>query len=319
MFGMIGLEGISGSSFLEVLRNLVLEYVPDGERVLKLLSDNAELFLALGIAVGLSQCFFGYAMRKLWTGILSVILCGCFGAAAAVAVFPEPAALSAVTAVAAVLGGVTGYFLWIAGCFLRPFFVVAVAVFILFVISGSNVPGIIAGLSAGLVAGVATVAFYRVCLVFYTALAGGMLAGACISGFVGVTGYPVLLIGGLIAVAGIAVQFVMGRNSKLAAGAGMSAKEAAKRLKATTQMDMAAQLAATDEQDGDGQESPCEAGTADGTVPSGEDFTRPQEEKTEEALQAKPGGNGEAAGVCPACGTPDSERAKFCMQCGLKL
>ena len=176
MFGMIGLEGISGSSFLEVLRNLVLEYVPDGERVLKLLSDNAELFLALGIAVGLSQCFFGYAMRKLWTGILSVILCGCFGAAAVVTVFPEPAALSAVTAVAAVLGGVAGYFLWIAGCFLRPFFVVAVAVFILFVISGSNVPGIIAGLSAGLVAGVATVAFYRVCLVFYTALAGGMLA-----------------------------------------------------------------------------------------------------------------------------------------------
>ena len=312
MFGMIGLELISGSSFLEVLRNLVLEYVPDGERVLKLLSDNAELFLALGIAVGLSQCFFGYAMRKLWTGILSVILCGCFGAAAAVAVFPEPAALSAVTAVAAVLGGAAGYFL-------RPFFVVAVAVFILFVISGSNVPGIIAGLSAGLVAGVATVAFYRVCLVFYTALAGGMLAGVCISGFVGVTGYPVLLIGGLIAVAGIAVQFVMGRNSKLAAGAGMSAKEAAKRLKATTQMDMAAQLAATDEQDGDGQESPCEAGTADGTVPSGEDFTRPQEEKTEEALPAKTGENGEAAGVCPACGTPYSERAKFCMQCGLKL
>ena len=34
MFGMIGLELISGSSFLEVLRNLVLEYVPDGERVL---------------------------------------------------------------------------------------------------------------------------------------------------------------------------------------------------------------------------------------------------------------------------------------------
>ncbi len=146
-----------------------------------------------------------------------------------------------------------------------------------------------------------------------------MLAGVCISGFVGVTGYPVLLIGGLIAVAGIAVQFVMGRNSKLAAGAGMSAKEAAKRLKATTQMDMAAQLAATDEQDGDGQESPCEAGTADGTVPSGEDFTRPQEEKTEEALPAKTGENGEAAGVCPACGTPYSERAKFCMQCGLKL
>ena len=52
MFGMIGLEEISGSSFWEVLRNLVLEYVPDGERVLKLLSDNAELFLALGIAGG---------------------------------------------------------------------------------------------------------------------------------------------------------------------------------------------------------------------------------------------------------------------------
>ncbi|MDE7326873.1 MAG: zinc ribbon domain-containing protein [Lachnospiraceae bacterium] len=321
MFGMISLEEISGSSFLEILKNLVLQYVPDGETILRLLSDYPELFLSLGIAVGISQCFFGYAMRRLWTAILSVVLCGCCGAAFAVGVSLKPEGLAVATAVAAVLGGIVGYSLWIAGCFLRSFFIVGTAVFILFVMDGSNVPGLITGLAAGLVAGIATVAFYRVCLVLYTALFGGLLAGACILGLAKADGYPVYIIGGLLAAAGIAVQFIMGRKSKVAAGAGMSAKEAAKRLKATTQMDTAAQLAAADEEGGETaqEKRPEEGGYKDGTVVSGNDFARPQKEEIVAAQEGSGENADTSAKACPSCGAPYSSRAKFCMQCGCKL
>lgn len=177
MFAMIHLDKISGGDFFEVLRNLILQCIPNGEMVVKVLLDYAVLFLILGIAVGISQCFFGYKLRELWTAVLMIILCGCVSMVLVAEFEVSTAGLIALTAGMAIAGGLLGYFLWVLGCFLRPFAVVSVVVFAAFAVYGMQTLGLIVGLAAGLIAGIVAVAFYRNGLMVYSAVFGGMLAG----------------------------------------------------------------------------------------------------------------------------------------------
>lgn len=215
MFGVVGLENISGNNFFEVLRSLVSAYLPGGGKVAEILLDYAVLFLLLGIAVGVSQCFFGYRLRRYWTAILMAISCGCGGGVLAAEFGLPIAALVGITVLAAAISGLFGYFLWIVGCFLRPFAIVSIAVFSVFVINQLQTLGLIIGLAAGLIAGILVAAFYKVGLRLYTAVFGGLLFGECVWELTGLSPwYPALVIGGVFALVGLGIQIFTGRKPK---------------------------------------------------------------------------------------------------------
>lgn len=228
MFGALHLEEITGGSFLEVLKSLILNCIPDGGEIIKIVQDFSVLFLILGILAGVFQCFFGYKVRRLWTAILMIAVCGCAGAAVAAWLELPVAAVIGITAGAAVIGGLLGYFVWIIGCFFRPFAVISISVFAAFVINDMHTLGLIIGLAAGLIAGIVSAAFYRVSLILYTSVFGGLLAGACAAELIGLDlWYLPLIIGGVLALAGIIVQLLVNRKAKTAEKAQASADGAA--------------------------------------------------------------------------------------------
>lgn len=344
MFAVVHLDKISGGDFFEVLQSLVSKCVPNGETILKVLSDYSVLFLILGIAVGISQCFFGYRLRKLWTAILMIILCGCGGAFLAAELGLSVAALVGITAGMAVVGGLLGYFLWIAGCFARPFVVVTVTVFAVFAVYDLQTLGLIVGLAAGLIAGIVAAAFYRMGLMVYSAVFGGLLTGECIWSLVGLEiRYPALIIGGILALAGFGVQFFVNRKpeGKAVTKTEQSAEMGEKQPEAEGAAGLFA--AAQEGTGGDGELlqrdgavangggvalQPDDTGTFSyGTVPQPNHLTATDGTiRSPEGAAARPdqaltenSGNAVPAGFCPSCGTPYSARAKYCMQCGRKL
>lgn len=337
MFGMIHLDEISGGNFFEVLRNLVIKCVPNGETVVKVLADYSVLFLILGVAVGISQCFFGYQLRRLWTAILMIVACGCGSTALAGEFQISVAGLIGLTAGMAITGGLLGYFLWIAGCFLRPFVIVSAAVFAVFAIYDMQTLGLIVGLAAGLIAGIVAVAFYRIGLIVYSAVFGGLLAGQCIWMLTGVEiWYPGLILGGILALAGIGIQIFTNRKPKEAAAAGtepgmaISAEqpgaEGAAELFAAGQESTGGDgvLQQADSAAANGSEVISQLGDREGITPDGM-FSQPDGKNGNQsgvfAADSAENGSGTAfaAGICPSCGTLYSARAKFCMQCGRKL
>lgn len=333
MFCAVHLDKIAGGDFFEVLRSLVVNYIPDGGTIVKLLSELSILFLILGVMVGISQCFFGYQLRRLWTAILMIVLCGCSGAALATELKLPVAALVGVTAAMAVVGGLLGYFLWIVGCFFRPFAVVSISVFAAFVINDMQTLGLIIALAAGLIAGIVSAAFYRVCLILYTSVFGGLLTGACIAELTGLDlWYLPLVIGGILALAGLIVQLLVNRRTKetertenTPEGDGTERKESgefsgtdepavqgvleAEAAEAYVQDDGALELAAAAEPEND-------KGTG---LPEGLKNTASDAETENTAADRPCDTAGTARDVCPACGTPHGAGAKFCMQCGRRL
>ncbi len=327
MFGVVSLEEISGSSFFEVLQNLILNYIPDGANLLETLEQSMGLFLLVGLVFGIFQCFLGYAARRVWTALLLLALCGYGGALAAEHFLLPMEGFVAVTAIVASIGGLAGYFFPGIGSFLRPLFAIFISAFAIFTANGLRSLGIIVGLSAGLIVGIAVAVFSRMGLMLYTALFGGLLAGICVVEAFSVPGeYATFVIGGMFAVAGFSTQlFASGKLSGEAEKAD-SAKEAAKRLKVATQMDTAAQFAAADEEKNgkDLNISDSGEGAAQGEEKEMEDFSKPKEEeetpeKEGETMEQVQPIFDAPAGNCPSCGALYSARAKYCMQCGQKL
>ena len=344
MFGLVGLENISGDDFFEVLRSLVSVYLPDGRRIAEIMSDYAVLFLLLGIVVGISQCFFGYKLRKVWTGILMAILCGCGGAVLATEFGLSVAALIGITALATIIGGLAGYFLWIIGCFLRPFAIGSIAVFSGFVIYQLQTLGLIVGLAAGLIAGILVAAFYKIGLRLYTAVFGGLLVGGSVWELTGLSPwYPAFIIGGILALIGFGVQLFIGRKPKEGADSGEEATtdgtikqegmavffaegrteggtmnpQSMEEVAATAEPDAA--IAMPEGLAASGQLPFAPSDGTDGNTNGNGTISSPAGDQNA-AAHSTLGNNADiAAGICPSCGTPYSARAKFCMQCGCKL
>lgn len=319
MFGVVNLENISGNDFFEVLRSLVSAYLPDGRKIAGILSDYAVLFLLLGIVVGISQCFFGYKLRKYWTAILMAILCGYGGGLLAAGFGLSGVALVGIAVLAVVIGGLAGYFLWIIGCFLRPLASVSIAVFSGFVIYQLQTLGLIVGLAAGLVMGILVAAFYKIGLRLYTAVFGGLLVGGCVWELTGLSPwYPAFILGGIFALVGFGVQIFSGGKPKegtAVSGEEVSADQVAGQEDEAMKPQGMGEAAATAEQDA--------IITMPENLDAGEQAPFAPLDITDENVNGTAFGFAEgknaAAGFCPSCGTPYSARAKFCMQCGRKL
>lgn len=349
VFGIVGLENISGSNFFEVLRSLISVCVPDGKAVAKILSDYSVLFLILGIAVGISQCFFGYKLRKIWTAVLMIVFWGLAGAAIATGFSLPVAGLIGITAAMAVIGGLFGYFLWITGCFLRPLVSVSVVVFSLFVVYDLQTLGLIIGLAAGLIVGILAAAFYRIGLQLYTAVFGGLLAGQCIWELTGVAlWYPALIIGGILVLAGFGVQmFVNWKPRETASGEdavnALDAEAAAFPSEAAAETAAAEDAAGADSsrtngpagglgssgsgdwaRQGGADSAPAFGGADTGPISygagadsgeSGSDGQAPVPYGTGTATQGSVGLSGSSAGNAPDQ-SPASETAGVCPSCG---
>lgn len=211
MFANIQFNEFAGDSFYEVLEKIFRSIVP--VEWVEAVEKYTVLFLILGLIIGISQCFFGYKLRKIWTGLDGMVVFGMGGAAIAVRFGLSIGTVVAVTVGAAVAGGLLGYFLWGAGIFLRVFSVVSVCVFAVGILYKLEALGLIIALAAGLIAAILTVAFVKIALIFYTSVAGALTAGVCVSKlFHEDIWYLPLIIGGILAVAGLAAQFITNRK-----------------------------------------------------------------------------------------------------------
>ncbi len=211
MFANIQFNEFAGDSFYEVLGKIFRSIVP--AEWIEAVEKYAVLFLILGLVIGISQCFFGYKLRKIWTGLDGMVVFGLGGAAVAVSFGLSIGTVVAVTVGASIAGGLLGYFLWGAGIFLRVFSVVSVCVFAVTTLYKLEALGLIIALAAGLIAAILTVAFVKIALIFYTSVTGALTAGVCLSKlFQEDAWYLPLIIGGILAVAGLAAQFITNRK-----------------------------------------------------------------------------------------------------------
>ena len=211
MFANIQFNEFAGDSFYEVLGKIFRSIVP--AEWMEAVEKYAVLFLILGLVIGISQCFFGYKLRKIWTGLDGMVVFGLGGAAVAVSFGLSIGTVVAVTVGASIAGGLLGYFLWGAGIFLRVFSVVSVCVFAVTTLYKLEALGLIIALAAGLIAAILTVAFVKIALIFYTSVTGALTAGVCLSKlFQEDAWYLPLIIGGILAVAGLAAQFITNRK-----------------------------------------------------------------------------------------------------------
>ena len=205
---------VSGNSPEEVLREILSAILP--ESMLDTAADLSILLLILGILAGVAQCFFGFKLKKLWTAIVGALFFGLTGAAISIAAGLPDAAVIGITAGAAVVGGLLGYFLWIAGIFIRVLFVVATVTYVVCISYDLKTLSLIIALAAGLIMAILAVAFVKPIVIIYTSFLGGMMVAKNICSLIKQEQwYLPLIIGGVLAVAGIVVQVMTNRRKTL--------------------------------------------------------------------------------------------------------
>lgn len=205
---------VSGNSPEEVLREILSAILP--ESILDTAADLSILLLILGILAGVAQCFFGFKLIKLWTAIVGALFFGLTGAAISIAAGLPDAAVIGITAGAAVVGGLLGYFLWIVGIFFRVLLLVTTVTFVICVSNDLQTLSLIIALATGLIMAILAVAFVKPIVIIYTSFLGGMMVAKNICSLIKQEQwYLPLIIGGVLAVAGIVVQVMTNRRKTL--------------------------------------------------------------------------------------------------------
>ncbi len=208
----IPFDEFAGDSFWEVTGALFRALLP--ETLMEGVTKISVLLLVLVFAAGIIQCLFGFRLRKIWTGAVCAMICGLTGAAVAVYLELGAGAAAGIGAGAAVLGGLFGYFVWFAGLFLRVLLTVSFGGFAVGMLLELDALGLIIALAAGLIAAILTVTFWKVMLIVYTSVIGGLAASSCFFELLlpKADWYQQLIAGGVLAAAGMAVQIAAERH-----------------------------------------------------------------------------------------------------------
>ena len=169
--------------------------------------------LAIALVICLINCFFGLKMIKVWAALLGFVIgfmlgagvCGYFGVDGMVA--------GAIGIVVGIAVGALGFWLYLA------------AVFILAWLFGISIAGGILGMDTmvkvivviviALVFAVIALRFVEPVMIILTGLQGGLAAGSIVVQMASLPGaYTSYIIGGILAVLGIVVQFILESKRK---------------------------------------------------------------------------------------------------------
>lgn len=329
---------VSGNSPEEVLREILSAILP--ESMLDTAADLSILLLILGILAGVAQCFFGFKLKKLWTAIVGALFFGLTGAAISIAAGLPDAAVIGITAGAAVVGGLLGYFLWIAGIFIRVLFVVATVTYVVCMSYDLKTLSLIIAMAAGLIMAILAVAFVKPIVIIYTSFLGGMMVAKNICSLIKQEQwYLPLIIGGVLAVAGIVVQVMTNRRKTVVREQRTDGQDAARVeqnagavvLDAVSSADEVreAQEKKPVEQSEPAEEPVTETAEQNESAENLVTETAAQNESVENlvmdtaekeaAVAEEPMATEEPKHLCPSCGAEYKAGAKFCMRCGQKL
>lgn len=195
--------------------------------------------LALSMLLALVNCFYGYKLQKIWIGLICFCV-GVVGGYIICANFLELTWLPS-AAVGVALGGVLAFLsmhLFLVGMFLYAFGV-SLWTCMLF-LSDPIWIGMAIGTLAGLLAGFLAVRFTRPVMIVTTALTGGLSAVQSLLLLLPAqqTPYPIwlsLVVGGALAVCGIALQYRTERRLRRRRAERAKAREAAKASLTDTQ------------------------------------------------------------------------------------
>lgn len=166
------------------------------------------------LVLSLLNCFFGLKLLKIWTALLGLLI----GFAAG---FGISSAFGVTTMVAVIIGVVAGIVLAILG-----FWIYLAGVFVFSGVMGFSIVLAIAGTATttifivaavvGLIIALLALKFVEPMVIVATGLQGGLTAGAAICALVSIPGsYTYLIIGVILAVIGIVVQFIMDSHKKV--------------------------------------------------------------------------------------------------------
>ena len=339
---------VSGNSPEEVLREILSAILP--ESILDTAADLSILLLILGILAGAAQCFLGFKLKKLWTAIVGALFFGLTGAAISIAAGLSDAAVIGIAAGAAVVGGLLGYFLWIAGIFVRVLFVVATVTYVVCISYDLKTLSLIIALAAGLIMAILAVAFVKPIVIIYTSFLGGIMMAKNICSLIKQEQwYLPLIIGGVLAVLGIVVQVMTNRRKtvvrepqpdgqdtvraeQMEGSAVQTAKSAGSVVQDAVRAEQSAGSAVQDalssadevrtaqEKEPVAQSEPAKEPVSM-TAEQNESVENPVTETAvqEAAVAEEPMTIEESKHLCPSCGAEYKAGTKFCMRCGQKL
>ncbi|MDD3402529.1 MAG: hypothetical protein PHQ72_04110 [Hespellia sp.] len=170
-------------------------------------------FAVIGLVFALLNCFFGLKMIKIWTAILGLLIGFGVGFGVAAHFGAETMIALAVGAVAGIVLAILGFWLYLAGVFVICW-LMSFGTIISFT-GTDNMIAVIIAIVAGLVVALVALKFVEPIIIFVTGLQGGFSAGSAICVLASVPGtYTPYIIGVILAILGIVVQFIMESRKK---------------------------------------------------------------------------------------------------------
>ena len=160
--------------------------------------------LAVGVLYALANCFFGYKLMRLWISLAGFLVGLLLGFVGGLACHLGAGIALLIGVVLGVLVALIANKVYRAGVFLLCF----VAVYgMLYTLIPLKWLGIVLGIAGGILAGILAAKFLRPMVILSTGIGYGMSAAQMLLSLFGVDRMPiVLLVGVVLAVAGVAVQ-----------------------------------------------------------------------------------------------------------------
>ena len=161
---------------------------------------------AVGGLFALANCFFGYRLQKLWIALIGFFIGLILGFGIGVALLHLNAGLAfLIGAVLGVLLGLVAFKVYRVGVFLMCFGAVYTMCYSLIPLQWA---GVAVGIAGGILAGVLAVKYLRPVIILTTGVGYGLSAAQMLLSLFGVDAFSVILpVGGVLALAGILVQF----------------------------------------------------------------------------------------------------------------
>lgn len=272
--------------------------------------------LVISLIVSILQCFFGYKLYKLWISLVSALIFAGIGVGIVTANGMSENAIIGGAIAGAVLGALIGFFLWRVGFFLLVLSMVFLVVAGICFAQGMESLSIIIALAVGLICAILAMVLVKPILILYTGITGGFAAAESLLVLFEIEWkYFIPLIGAVLTVAGVIVQFLTNRRR---VNRSMGNDATVPFFTAQTEMLKGEKSTA---------EEPVYAESFE-TAPVGENVVMTEEtvqlqqetvQQPEAAAFGEEKAQPEAVIVCEVCGAQYPTGTKFCMKCGQKL
>lgn len=163
------------------------------------------IMIAVGGLFALANCFFGYKLQKVWIALAGFFIGLVAGFLISIALGMDAGPALLIGAAVGLLLGLLAFKLYRVGIFLLSFSSVYSMFYALIPLQWA---GAVAGLAGGILAGVLAIKFLRPVIILTTGIGYGLSAGQMLLSLFGVDSFAVILTaGGVLALAGILVQF----------------------------------------------------------------------------------------------------------------